>query len=112
MLTVFVLTFNTQIIESYVICIDERIVMRTATINLRAMPNQRDLIDYAAELLGKSRSDFMLESACNNAKNVILDRTLFQLEEEKFNQFLTALEQPVDHHSMDKLFSIKAPWTE
>ena len=48
--------------------------MRTATINLRAMPNQRDLIDYAAELLGKSRSDFMLESACNNAKNVILDR--------------------------------------
>lgn len=84
--------------------------MRTAAINLRAMPDQRDLIDYAAELLGKSRSDFMLESACNNAKNVILDRTLFQLEEQKFNQFLTALEQPIDQALVDKLLAVNSPW--
>lgn len=84
--------------------------MRTAAINLRAMPDQRDLIDYAAELLGKSRSDFMLESACNNAKNVILDRTLFQLEEQKFNQFLTALEQPIDQTLVDKLLAVNSPW--
>ncbi|WGE89232.1 DUF1778 domain-containing protein [Actinobacillus arthritidis] len=38
--------------------------MRTAPINLRAMPDQRDLIDYAASILGKTRSDFMLETAC------------------------------------------------
>ncbi|WP_408734466.1 type II toxin-antitoxin system TacA family antitoxin [Paraburkholderia bannensis] len=28
---------------------------------IRALPEQRDLIDYAASLLGKNRSDFMLE---------------------------------------------------
>ncbi|WP_413540313.1 DUF1778 domain-containing protein [Gallibacterium anatis] len=51
--------------------------MRTAAINLRAEPSQRDLIDYAASLLGKTRSDFMLDAACIYAQNVILDRTVF-----------------------------------
>ena len=37
--------------------------MRDAAINLRALPEQRDLIDQAASLQGKSRSDFMLEAA-------------------------------------------------
>ncbi len=33
--------------------------MRDAAINLRALPEQRDLIDHAASLLGKNRSDFL-----------------------------------------------------
>ena len=85
--------------------------MRTAAINLRAMPEQRDLIDYAAELLGKSRSDFMLESACNQAKNVILDRSLFQLDETQFAQFLEALEKPVNPN-LEKLMAVVTPWSE
>ena len=39
--------------------------MRDAAINLRARPEQRDIIDQAAKLLGKNRSDFMLEAACD-----------------------------------------------
>lgn len=42
--------------------------MRDAVINLRALPEQCDLIDYAANLLGKSRSDFMLEAACERVQ--------------------------------------------
>jgi uncharacterized protein (DUF1778 family) len=34
-----------------------RIAMRDASINLRAHAEQRDLIDQAARLLGKNRSD-------------------------------------------------------
>lgn len=68
--------------------------MRTAAINLRVQPKQRDLIDYAASLLGKTRSDFMLDVACTYAQNVILDRTVFQLDEGKFNHFIEVLEQP------------------
>jgi uncharacterized protein (DUF1778 family) len=33
---------------------------RDVTIDIRAKKNQRDLIDRAAELQGKSRSEFML----------------------------------------------------
>ena len=41
--------------------------MRDAAINLQALPEQRDLIDHAASLLGKNRSDFMLEEACERS---------------------------------------------
>ena len=45
-----------------------RVHMRDAAINLRALPAQRDLIDRAATILGKNRSDFMLEVACERAQ--------------------------------------------
>ena len=51
--------------------------MRDAAINLRALPQQRDLIDQAAQLLGKTRSDFMLEAACDKAQSVLLEQVLF-----------------------------------
>lgn len=35
--------------------------MRDATINLRALPEQRYLVDHAGSQLGKDRSVFMLE---------------------------------------------------
>ncbi|KGQ31544.1 toxin-antitoxin system protein [Gallibacterium genomosp. 2] len=86
-------------------------IMRTAAINLRAEPSQRDLIDYAASLLGKTRSDFMLDAACIYAQNVILDRTVFQLNDEKFNRFIEILEQPHSTNAgLEKLMNIKSPW--
>ncbi|MEQ1740935.1 MAG: DUF1778 domain-containing protein [Candidatus Nitrotoga sp.] len=45
-----------------------------AVINLRALPEQRDIIDHAATLLGKNRTDFMFEVACSSAQAVILDQ--------------------------------------
>ena len=46
---------------------------RGEMINLRASQKQKLLIDRAAELLGRTRSDFMLESACREAETVLLD---------------------------------------
>ncbi|MCG9529010.1 DUF1778 domain-containing protein, partial [Providencia rettgeri] len=60
------------------------IVMRNAAINLRALPEQRDLIDETASLLGKNRSDFMLEVACERAQAILLDQVFFQLDNKKF----------------------------
>jgi uncharacterized protein (DUF1778 family) len=68
--------------------------MRDAAINLRARPEQRDLIDQAAELLGKNRSDFMLEAACDKAQSVLLDRVFFKLDAAKFRQFVKLLDAP------------------
>ena len=48
-------------------------------LNLRAKESQRALIDAAAEILHKSRTDFILEMACKAAENVILDRRVFTL---------------------------------
>ena len=50
---------------------------RNVTINIRAKKNQRDLIDRAADLQGKSRSEFMLDSAQKTAQDVLLDQRFF-----------------------------------
>ena len=66
--------------------------MREAAINIRALPQQRDLIDQAAQVLGKNRSDFMLEAACDKAQSVLLDQVFFSLDRHKFEQFKAMLD--------------------
>lgn len=85
--------------------------MREAAINLRALPQQRNLIDQAATLLGKNRSDFMLEAACERAQSVLLDQVFFKLDAERFQQFTALLDAPPTHNEgLKKLMAVKAPW--
>jgi len=77
---------------------------RDVTINIRAKANQRDLIDRAAQLQGKSRSEFMLESAYQKAQDVLLDRCFFGLDEIKFKQ------PPTPNQKLNALLKTKSPW--
>ena len=85
--------------------------MRDAAINLRALPEQRDLIDHAALLLGKNRSDFMLEAACDKAQAVMLDQVFFALDAAKFRQFTQLLDAPpTANPGLARLKAVKPPW--
>lgn len=85
--------------------------MRAAAINLRALPEQRDLIDQAANLLGKNRSDFMLEAACERAQAVLLDQVFFSLDADKFQQFATLLDAPLQaNEGLKRLMAVQSPW--
>ena len=85
--------------------------MRDAAINLRALPEQRDLIDHAASLLGKNRSDFMLEAACDRAQSVVLDQVFFSLDADKFKQFTAMFDAPLGlNPGLERLMAVKAPW--
>jgi uncharacterized protein (DUF1778 family) len=88
-----------------------QVASRNAPINIRALPMQRLLIDKAAEVLKKSRSEFMLEAACREAENVLLNQRLFLLDEDAFTEFEAALQAPVSE-KMRKLLATKAPWEE
>ena len=84
---------------------------RDVTINILAKPNQRALIDRAAQLQGKSRSEFMLESAYQKAQDVLLDRCFFGLDEIKFKQFLALLDAPpTQNQKLNALLKTKSPW--
>jgi len=83
---------------------------RGETINLRASSKQKALIDRAAEALGRSRSDFMLEAACRKAESVLLDRRYFALSEEVFKRFTSILGPPKDNPRLRRLLHTKAPW--
>jgi uncharacterized protein (DUF1778 family) len=85
--------------------------MRDAAINLRARPEQRELIDQAAELLGKNRSDFMLEAACDKAQSVLLDQVFFKLDAKKFREFTRLLDAPpAPNPGIERLMAVKPPW--
>ena len=85
--------------------------MRNAAINLRALPEQRDLIDHAADLLGKNRSDFMLEAACDKARAVILDQVFFSLDADQFRQFTQLLDAPHEaNQGLERLMAVSPPW--
>ncbi|MEO5353377.1 MAG: DUF1778 domain-containing protein [Magnetococcus sp. XQGC-1] len=85
--------------------------MRDAAINLRARAEQRDLIDHAAQLLGKNRSDFMLEAACDKAQSVILDQVSFTLDAERFHPFSQLLDTPPPQNTqLDRLMAVNFPW--
>ena len=85
---------------------------RDVTINIRARQRQRDLIDEAAAVLGKNRSDFMLEAACDRAQAVVLDQVFFSLDTDKFKQFTAMLDAPPSPNpGLERLMAVKAPWS-
>jgi uncharacterized protein (DUF1778 family) len=65
--------------ESMSTAVPESNNLRVENINLRVSRNQKALIDRAAEVQGRSRSDFMLEAACREAESVLLDQRYFYL---------------------------------
>lgn len=83
----------------------------TVSINIRAKARQRDLIDQAAESLGRNRSDFMLEAACRRAEDVLLDQAYFAVDEVVFSKFQALLDQPLPPTDrLRRLLRTKAPW--
>jgi uncharacterized protein (DUF1778 family) len=85
--------------------------MRDIAINLRAQAGQRDLIDQAASQLGRNRSDFMLEAACEKAQNVLLDQTFFTLSAEAFASFSALCDAPLQANpALDALLASASPW--
>ena len=64
------------------------------SINLRIEAQTRQLIDDAAAVLGKTRTEFMIESARSQAIDVLLDQRLFMLDAERYDAFMHALDNP------------------
>ena len=84
---------------------------RNQAINLRASQRERDLIDQAARVLGKSRSEFMLDLASREAVNVLLDQRFFQLDDAAFERFQDMLDAPPPpSEQLRALLARKAPW--
>jgi len=80
-------------------------------VNIRIRPEERALIDQAAVLSGKSRSEFMLEAARRAATDAILDRTLLRLEPAAFTRFLAMLDAPPQpNEKLRKLLKTTPPW--
>jgi uncharacterized protein (DUF1778 family) len=64
------------------------------TLNLRIKPEVRGLIDRAATITGRTRTDFVLEAARRAAEEALLDRTVLMVSQEAHAAFLARLDEP------------------
>ena len=67
-------------------------------------PNQaggaRGLIDRAAKLVGKNRTDFVLDAARQSAEDALLDHTAFEVSPKAYAEFLARLDAPAQPNEL------------
>jgi uncharacterized protein (DUF1778 family) len=81
------------------------------TLNLRIKPELRGLIDRAAQLAGKNRTDFVLEAARRAAEDALLDRAVFSVSPKAYAEFLKRLDAPPQPNDrLRRTMQAKAPW--
>lgn len=80
-------------------------------INMRVHSSTRDFIDQAAKSVGKDRSDFMLDAACEKAQEILMDRTELLLDDTQWQAFNNILDNPPEpNERLLALLATKAPW--
>lgn len=81
------------------------------TLNLRIKPEVRDLIDRAAKVRCKNRTDFILDSARIAAEDALLDQTLITAGLAAFELFQARLDMPPQANDrLRKTMQTPAPW--
>ena len=63
-------------------------------LHMRIRPEDRSLIDHAAELAGKNRTDFVIDAARLAAQNTLLGRAVIPLSEKAFAAFVALIDTP------------------
>lgn len=63
------------------------------TLNLRIKPEVRGLIDRAAKVRGKNRTDFILDAARAAAEEALLDQALLLVSPDAYAEFVARLDR-------------------
>ncbi len=82
-------------------------------IHLRSRAQDRNLIDQAANLVGANRTQFMLASALNAAKNVLIDQSTIFADAKSFQKVMDWMDRPAtsaETAGMARLRDAQAPW--
>lgn len=69
------------------------------------------MIDRAASLRGRTRTDFVRDAAVRAAEEVVLESTLVRMSPQGFKAFMAMIEAPPTAvPELVELFKRKAPW--
>jgi uncharacterized protein (DUF1778 family) len=84
---------------------------KSPTLSLRVPVQRRELIDRAARATGKTRTEFILDSATRAAEEALLDRRVFHLDAAQYQAFEQALDAPPQPSAeLRALLARRAPW--
>ena len=80
-------------------------------LNMRIRPETGCLLDMAAELTGKTLTDFVLDAARQAAQSALLDRSAIPLKGKAYEAFVALLEAPPQpNEQLRKSLQTPAPW--
>lgn len=79
-------------------------------VNLRIREDVRQVIDRAARLRGKTRSNFMIDAAFRAAEEALLDQALIEVDAETYRRYLEILDQPPGGEGYERLMRAPKPW--
>ena len=80
---------------------------------MRIRPDDRALIDRAAAMQGRSRTDFVIEAARRAAEDALLDRTRFVVAPDVYATFLERLDAPISpNERLAATMAAPSPWDE
>lgn len=69
------------------------------------------IIDRAAQLRGRSRTEFMRDAAVRTAEDIIMENTLIRMSPEGFDAFVAALDAPAKPvAALVEVLKSPAPW--
>lgn len=83
----------------------------SARLGLRATPEQEAVLRRAAEAAHKSLTDFILDAACREAEQTLLDQRLFMVSGSQYRALLDMMDRPdTDNPGLAELFSRRPVW--
>ncbi|MCL6327253.1 DUF1778 domain-containing protein [Pectobacterium polaris] len=86
---------------------------KRATLNLRIKPAERDLIDRAAKVRGKNRTDFILEAARAAAEDALIDQRIIIADPDAYQEFISRLDQTTaPNAALCRTMQTPAPWEQ
>lgn len=81
------------------------------TLNIRIKSEERNLIDRAAKMRGKNRTDFILDAARLAAEETLLAQAITMASPEAYAEFLVRLDMPPHPNArLRKTMRTVAPW--
>ncbi|WP_445496847.1 type II toxin-antitoxin system TacA family antitoxin [Photorhabdus sp. SF281] len=90
------------------VTIDSR---KNRTLNLRIRQEDRDLIDRAAKVKGKTVTEYVLDTIKRDAENTLLEHSFMVVSPEIFDAFISKLDAPVTpNERLIKTANMTKPW--
>lgn len=81
------------------------------TLNIRIRPEERWLIDRAATVRGKNRTDFILDAARQAAEEALLDSAIISVTPEAYAEFVARLDAPAQpNERLRRTMQTSTPW--
>jgi uncharacterized protein (DUF1778 family) len=87
------------------------VLAKRESLNIRIKADDRSLIDRAARVRGKNRTDFILDAARRAAEETLLDQALTLVSPAAYAEFVARLDQPAaPNERLIKTMKTPAPW--